>query len=186
MSFSIELDTVVERILASMPVQGGSFNSFLRQEVRKTLRAELEAVATSAPTRPYKEWKPEFECQGVAQETLVIKFCAEMQTKIETDGRAIPPLRLLEMAEELYQAERKDLGPLMSNTSDEVPKWSVIRLTGDPGRGDHVLCGTIDVASFGTKHGRDLKTLVDMFNTQLVQALASNNTDEGGQICTCS
>lgn len=45
-------------------------------------------------------WEPEFNAMAPRQEDLAVRFCAEIA------GRQPDPVRLLEMAEELYRAER--------------------------------------------------------------------------------
>lgn len=46
-------------------------------------------------------WEPEFDAISPNQESLAVEFCAEIKEGIDA-------VRLLEMAEELYKAERDD------------------------------------------------------------------------------
>lgn len=55
----------------------------------------------SAPT-----WEPKFDSMAPRQEELAVQFCNEISGPLGKPGRAPDPVRLLEMAEELYKAER--------------------------------------------------------------------------------
>lgn len=67
-----------------------------RAEVR-TLR---EALAKG------EAWRPEFDAMSPRQEELAIQFCQEIAGRRGAMGRAPDPARLLEMAQDLYEAER--------------------------------------------------------------------------------
>ena len=69
-----------------------------RAEVR-TLR---EALAKG------EAWRPEFDAMTQRQEELAFQFCQEIAGRRGEAGRAPDPVRLLEMAQELYEAERSD------------------------------------------------------------------------------
>lgn len=53
-------------------------------------------------------WKPEFDAMSPRQEQLVVQFCAEIAGPKGRAGSAPDPVRLLEMAQALYEAERED------------------------------------------------------------------------------
>lgn len=57
--------------------------------------------------RAMPAWEPSFDCMLPAQEALVQEFCAEIADPRGKPGRLPDPVRFLEMAEQLYQAERK-------------------------------------------------------------------------------
>lgn len=57
--------------------------------------------ATSAAT-----WEPQFDCMTPGQEELVMEFCLEIAGRRGEPGRAPDPVRLLEMAQALYEVER--------------------------------------------------------------------------------
>lgn len=52
-------------------------------------------------------WQPEFDATSLEQEQLVIQFCMEIAGPKGKPGSPPDPVRLLEMAEALYTAERK-------------------------------------------------------------------------------
>lgn len=61
-------------------------------------------------------WEPEFDATSPDQERLAIKFCEEISGK-KGDKPSLPdPVRLLEMAQALYLAERKDFISAKSKT----------------------------------------------------------------------
>lgn len=51
-------------------------------------------------------WEPKFDIMSPRQEELAVQFCNEISGPLGKPGRAPDPVRLLEMAEELYKAER--------------------------------------------------------------------------------
>ncbi|MBB6578984.1 hypothetical protein HNP33_003089 [Comamonas odontotermitis] len=57
--------------------------------------------------RAMPAWEPEFLAMTPGQEELAMKFCMEIAGPKGKPGRLPDPVRLLEMAEELYQAERQ-------------------------------------------------------------------------------
>jgi hypothetical protein len=61
-----------------------------------------------------KRWEPEFDAISNEQERLVIQFCAEIAGKKGESGSPPDPVRLLEMAEQLYVAERNEMMPMPS------------------------------------------------------------------------
>lgn len=69
-----------------------------RAEVRTLREALAKGVA----------WRPEFDAMSPRQEELAFLFCQEIVGHRGEAGRAPDPVRLLEMAQELYEAERND------------------------------------------------------------------------------
>lgn len=51
-------------------------------------------------------WEPKFDVMAPRQEELAVQFCNEISGPLGKPGRAPDPVRLLEMAEELYKVER--------------------------------------------------------------------------------
>lgn len=58
------------------------------------------------------QWEPAFDVMSWDQEKLAIKFCEEIAGKRGEKGSSPDPVRLLEMAQALYEAERKEFAPL--------------------------------------------------------------------------
>lgn len=58
-----------------------------------------------------KGWEPAFDACSVNQERLVREFCFEIAGPRGQPGSPPDPVRLLEMAQALYEAERDDLAP---------------------------------------------------------------------------
>lgn len=58
------------------------------------------------------EWEPQFDVMSPGQEALVMQFCLEIAGPRGQPGRPPDPVRLLEMAQALYEAERQDLCPM--------------------------------------------------------------------------
>ena len=56
-------------------------------------------------------WQPQFDVMSPKQEVLVQQFCAEIAGPKGEPGRPPDPVRLLEMAQALYEAEREECGP---------------------------------------------------------------------------
>lgn len=95
-------DEQIAAIAKSMP---GGLDGFLKgwgwqQFARKIL--ELRAPPA---------WEPQFDVISPKQEELVLEFCAEIAGPKGKPGRPPDPVRLLEMAQALYEAERKECGP---------------------------------------------------------------------------
>lgn len=55
-----------------------------------------------------QSWEPEFDASSATQADLAVKFCEEIAGKKGQNSSPPDPVRLLEMAQELYCAERKD------------------------------------------------------------------------------
>lgn len=95
-------DEQINAIAQGMP---GGLDGFLKgwgwqQFARKIL-------ALRAPPA----WEPQFDVMSPTQEELVQQFCAEIAGQKGKPGRPPDPVRLLEMAQALYEAERKECGP---------------------------------------------------------------------------
>lgn len=95
-------DEQIKSIAEGMP---GGLDGFLKgwgwqQFARKVL--ELRAPPT---------WEPQFDVMSPTQEALVQQYCAEIAGPKGEPGRPPDPVRLLEMAQELYLAERRECGP---------------------------------------------------------------------------
>lgn len=71
--------------------------------VRAALKALRKRLA--APQRE-ATWQPEFDAVAPEQERLVLAFCEEIAGRRGEAGSLPDPVRLLEMAEALYEAER--------------------------------------------------------------------------------
>lgn len=54
------------------------------------------------------DWEPQFDAMSSKQEELAMQFCAEIAGKRGEKGSPPDSVRLLEMAEALYSAERQD------------------------------------------------------------------------------
>lgn len=68
-------------------------------------------------------WHPQFDLMSAKQEELVMQFCAEIAGPRGEKGSPPDPVRLLEMAEALYEAERGDalVGIGGSNVAASLP-----------------------------------------------------------------
>lgn len=56
------------------------------------------------------QWEPQFDACSLEQERLARKFCLEIAGERGGPGVLPDPMRLLEMAEALYRAEREAYG----------------------------------------------------------------------------
>jgi hypothetical protein len=56
--------------------------------------------------RRMPDWEPQFDCMTPEQEKLAVQFCQEIAGPLGKRGSPPDPVRLLEMAEALYKAER--------------------------------------------------------------------------------
>lgn len=57
--------------------------------------------------RRMPDWEPQFDCMTPKQEELALQFCQEIAGPRGKRGSPPDPVRLLEMAEALYKAERE-------------------------------------------------------------------------------
>lgn len=79
---------------------------------KETATARIFYATPPAPVQavePLTAWQPQFEAISHKQETLVREFCAEIAGPFGGVGNPPDPVRLLEMAQALYEAERDDL-----------------------------------------------------------------------------
>lgn len=95
-------DEQIDAIAEGMP---GGLDGFMkgwgwRQFARKVLELRVPPA-----------WEPQWDACSVKQEDLVKQFCAEIAGPKGRPGRPPDPVRLLEMAQALYEAERKECGP---------------------------------------------------------------------------
>lgn len=71
-------------------------------------------------------WRPQFDAICHDQERFAIQFCAEIAGRRGERGRCPDPVRLLEMAEALYEAERKDAAPTTEPTAYKRREVSIV------------------------------------------------------------
>lgn len=72
----------------------------------QVLTAELTQAHSELSALKVEGWRPEFDAMSPRQEELAIQFCQEISGKRGEPGCPPDPVRLLEMAEALYTAER--------------------------------------------------------------------------------
>jgi len=72
----------------------------LNTDARNQLAQQLPAL------RAMPAWEPTFDAMVPGQEELVMQFCLEIAGPKGKPGRLPDPVRLLEMAEALYQVEQ--------------------------------------------------------------------------------
>lgn len=77
----------------------------------QVLTAELTQAREEADALKVEGWRPAFDVMSPRQEELVIQFCQEIAGRKGEPGRLPDPVRLLEMAQALYEAERSDCAP---------------------------------------------------------------------------
>lgn len=75
------------------------------------LTAELVQAREELAALKVEGWRPEFDAMSARQEELAIQFCQEIAGPRGEPGSPPDPVRLLEMAQALYEAERDDLAP---------------------------------------------------------------------------
>lgn len=76
----------------------------------QVLTAELTQAREEAVAVKAEEWRPAFDVMSPRQEELAIQFCQEIAGRKGEPGSPPDPVRLLEMAQALYEAERESLG----------------------------------------------------------------------------
>ena len=79
--------------------------AYVRAAVKALDRYARPPGAAAQPVEPPK-WEPQFDAMTPRQEELAFQFCQEIAGRRGEAGRAPDPVRLLEMAQELYEAER--------------------------------------------------------------------------------
>lgn len=81
-----------------------------RNAAEQAVSARLVSLGlVAAPVQASAEtavWEPQFEATSHIQERLAMKFCCEIAGPRGEPASPPDPVRLLEMAQELYQAER--------------------------------------------------------------------------------
>jgi hypothetical protein len=91
-------DAQIDEIFNAMP-DGAA--GFLKSWGYRQFAQQLLAL------RAMPTWEPSFDIMVPGQEELVMQFCAEIAGPKGKPGRPPDPVRLLEMAEALYQVERQ-------------------------------------------------------------------------------
>ncbi|CAM3404044.1 hypothetical protein [Paracidovorax anthurii] len=75
-------------------------------------RAKVQVLTEElAYLQALEEWHPRFEAMSAKQEALAAQFANEIAAQAEGDHIGPGPTRLLEMARQLYEAEREELAP---------------------------------------------------------------------------
>ncbi len=77
-------------------------------EARAKVQVLMEELAY---LRALEEWHPRFDAMSAKQETLAAQFCLEIAGRGGEPGVLPDPVRLLEMAHALYEAEREECAP---------------------------------------------------------------------------
>lgn len=72
------------------------------------LRTRRRPPSSAGAPEPPPGWQPTFDFMSPSQEALAIQFCQEISGRRGEAGSPPDPVRLLEMAQALYQAERQD------------------------------------------------------------------------------
>jgi len=77
----------------------------------QALTTELDQAREALAAAKVEGWRPEFDAMSPRQEELAIQFCQEIAGTRGEPGSPPDPVRLLEMAQALYEAERADCMP---------------------------------------------------------------------------
>jgi len=77
----------------------------------QVLTAELAQAREELAAARAEGWRAEFLAMSPRQEELVEQFCMEIAGRRGEPGSPPDPVRLLEMAQALYEAERKERAP---------------------------------------------------------------------------
>jgi hypothetical protein len=88
------------------------------QERSALTRALKKSVTPVIVERQVPEWVPQFDAISAEQERLVMEFCQEIAGPRGKKGSPPDPVRLLEMAHALYDAERNDMLPPAPRAGD--------------------------------------------------------------------
>lgn len=91
-------DEQIDAVAESMP---GGLAGFLKGWGWRQFAREILTL------RRMPDWEPQFDCMTPKQEELAIQFCQEIAGPRGERGSPPDPVRLLEMAEALYKAERE-------------------------------------------------------------------------------
>ncbi|SFE19657.1 hypothetical protein [Paracidovorax konjaci] len=96
----------VPRVLARDGVHTIEYDRLAEARAKvQVLTEELESM------RAEKAWQPQFNVMSPKQETLALQFCLEIAGRRGEPGALPDPVRLLEMAQALYEAEREECAP---------------------------------------------------------------------------
>ena len=77
----------------------------------QVLTAEIAQIRDELAAVRAEGWRPEFDAMSPRQEELAIQFCQEIAGPRGAAGSPPDPVRLLEMAQALYEAERAEALP---------------------------------------------------------------------------
>lgn len=91
-------DEQIDAVAESMP---GGLAGFLKGWGWRQFAREILTL------RRMPDWEPQFDCMTPKQEELALQFCQEIAGPRGKRGSPPDPVRLLEMAEALYKAERE-------------------------------------------------------------------------------
>jgi hypothetical protein len=80
-----------------------------RATAGEQVRRSGAALALLEAAPKVQEWSPQFDAISLKQEQLVRKFCFEIAGPRGKKGSPPDPVRLLEMAQALYEAEREEM-----------------------------------------------------------------------------
>lgn len=83
----------------------------------KILSDELALAQQKIQALNAEGWRPSFDGMSPSQEELLLDFCTEIGDEFGQNFGGFDPVRLLEMAEALYEAERTDLAPSAGEAS---------------------------------------------------------------------
>lgn len=87
------------------------------------VKSALADMDGQAPTPT--AWEPHFDVMSHEQEKLAIQFCVEISGKLGEKCHHPDPVRLLEMAEALYIAERNDFRPAPVQSAPRLPQQAI-------------------------------------------------------------
>ena len=91
-------DEQIDAVAESLP---GGLAGFLKGWGWRQFAREILTL------RRMPDWEPQFDCMTPKQEELALQFCQEIAGPRGKRGSPPDPVRLLEMAEALYKAERE-------------------------------------------------------------------------------
>lgn len=139
--------------MAGILFRGGVPSEWIGKRV-KAISDDLIALhdiraAAPLPAQPQGQeaWQPKFDAMH-AQEQLAIKFCQEIAGKRGEKPSPPDPVRLLEMAEALYLAERNDADPPPAPlNNDDFAGWKLVPI--------QPTLDMIKAAQFHTEHDEE-------------------------------
>lgn len=100
-----ELTSDQQRTLVLDHDRSRTIPAYVRAAVKALDRYARPPGAAAQPIEP-PMWEPQFDAMTPRQEELAFQFCQEIAGRRGEAGPAPDPVRLLEMAHELYEAER--------------------------------------------------------------------------------